>query len=299
MRKITFYTCVLLLSFCQMVRAQEKPTIIPFELTPHNNLRIQAVLNGKDTVHLMFHTAVNSVTLIEESIKKLTSLQFRGADTVKSWGGGGNTSRFSENNTLQIGGLTWDHLPIWEDKNSGFDTDGKFGPELFKDKAIEIDFNNKVIVLHNSLPAKAKHYTKLKAIFEKDMLFVEAACNTGTETINNRFLIHSGYSGCLLLDDRFAADHKLGDQLKVIDSQKMTDAYGHVLKVQKAILPGFRLGNTTLSNVPAGFFEGALGRNKMSMIGSDILKRFNIIIDAARTFVYLQPNTLQKTPYAS
>jgi hypothetical protein len=68
--------------------------------------------------------------------------------------------------------------------------------------------------------------------------------------------------------------------------------------VRKAILPGFLLGNLTLSNVPAGFFEGAIGRQKMSIIGGDILKRFNIIIDAPRTFVYLQPNTLQKTPFA-
>src|SRR4051812_21865242 len=119
MRNTILYTCLFLFTFCHISRAQEKPTIIPFELTPHNNLSIQAVLNGKDTIHLMFHTAASSVTLIEESIKKLTSLRFSGADTVKSWGGGGNASRFSENNTLQIGSLTWEHLPIWEDKYSG------------------------------------------------------------------------------------------------------------------------------------------------------------------------------------
>ena len=299
MRKINLYTCVLLFLFCQIVHAQEKPINIPFELTPHNNLSIQAVLNKKDTIHLMFHTAASSVMLIEESIKKLTTLQFSGADTVKSWGGSGNTSRFSKDNTLQIGELTWEHLPIWEDMNSGPGTDGKFGPELFKDKAIEIDFDKKVIVLHASLPAKTKHYTKLKAVFENDMLFVEATCNTGAQTIPNRFLIHSGYSGSILLDDQFIADHKLGDQLKVIDTKELKDSFGNVLKVRKAILPGFLLGNTTLSDVPAGFFEGAIGRQKMSIIGGDILKRFNIIIDAPRAFVYLQPNKGKKLPYTS
>jgi hypothetical protein len=297
MRKSCLYTCLLLLSFYQTVSAQEKPTIIPFELTPHNNLSIQAVLNGKDTVHLMFHTAASSVTLIEESIKKLTSLHFSGADTVKSWGGGGNTSRYSENNSLQIGNLTWEHVPIWEDKNSGPGTDGKFGPGLFKDKAIEIDFDKKVIVLHTSLPAKTKKYTKLNAIFKNDNLFVEAICNTGSQSIANRFLLHTGYSGSLLLDDQFVANNKLGDQLKVIDTKELKDSYGHVLKVQKAILPKFILGNITLTHVPTGFFEGAIGRQKMSIIGGDILKRFNIIIDASRTFVYLKPNKLNKSPY--
>jgi len=299
MRNTMCYIGLLLFSFCQAVYAQEKPTIIPFELTPYNNLSIQAVLNGKDTVHLMFHTAASSVTLIEERIKKLTSLHFSGADTVKSWGGNGNTSRHSENNTLQIGSLTCEHVPIWEDKLSGFGTDGKFGPGLFKDKAIEIDFDKKVIVLHPSLPGKTKHYTKLKAEFKNDNLFVEAICNTGSLTIPNRFLLHSGYSGSLLLDDQFVANNKLGDQLKVIDSKEMKDAFGNIMKLQKAILPRFILGNTTLVNVPAGFFEGAIGRQKISSIGGDILKRFNIIIDPARTFVYLKPNKLKRSPYFS
>jgi hypothetical protein len=299
MRNTILYFCLLLFLFCQAARAQEKPTIIPFELTPHNNLSIQAVLNGKDTIHLMFHTAASSVTLIEESIKKITSLNFNGADTVKSWGGGGNTSRYSENNTLQIGSLIWEHLPIWEDKYSGPGTDGKFGPGLFKDKAIEIDFDKKVIVLHSGLPAKTRRYTKLKAEFKNDNLFVEAVCNTGSVSISNRFLIHSGHSGSLLLDDQFVANNKLGDQLKVIDTKELKDAFGHVLKVQKAILPSFTIGKTTLTNLPIGFFEGAIGRQKMSFIGGDLLKRFNIIIDASREFVYLKPNKLQKIPFAS
>jgi hypothetical protein len=299
MPRILLYTWLLLFSFYQTAHAQEKPYIIPFELTSYNNLSVKAVVNKKDTVLLMFHTAASSVTLIEESVKKLSSLHFSGADTMKSWGGSENTARFSKENTLQIGELTWEHVPLWENKYSGPGTDGKFGTDLFKNKVIEIDFDKKIIVLHASLPAKTKRYTKLKATFGNDMLFVEATCNTGSQAINNRFLIHSGSSGCILFDDQFVADHKLGDQLKVIDTKEMKDSYGNVLKVRKAILPRFRLGNTTLSDVPIGFFEGKIGRQKMSIIGGDILKRFNIIIDAPRTFVYLQPNKLKKIPYTS
>jgi hypothetical protein len=299
MRKFCLYCCVLILSFHQVVRAQEKPTIIPFELTSYNNLSVQVILNKKDTVHLMFHTAAGSLTLIEESVKKMTSMHFSGADTLKSWGGNDNTARFSKDNTLQIGELTWEHMALWENKYSGQGTDGKFGPELFKDKVIEIDFDKKRILLHTHLPAKTKHYTRLKTIFENDKLFVEATCNTGSQHISNRFLIHSGYSGTILLDDRFVANHKLGEQLKVIDTKELKDSYGNILKMQKAILPAFVLGNTTLSNVPVGFWEGAIGRQKMSAIGGDILKRFNIIITAQRDFVYVKPNRLRKKPYTS
>jgi hypothetical protein len=298
MRTIFLCTC-LVISFHLSVIAQNKPVIIPFELTKHNNMSVQAVFNGIDTVNLMFHTAAGSVTLIEESVKRMSSLQFSGADSVKSWGGSENTARLSKNNTLKIGDLTFTQLPVWENRYCGPGTDGKFGADLFKDKVIEIDFDKKCILVHTSLPAKTKRFTKLKATFNNDMLFVEATCNTGTQTISNRFLIHSGYSGCIMLDDKFVADNKLCDQLKVIDTKELKDSYGNVLKTRNAILPGFMIGNTTLTNAPVSFFEGAIGRQKMSIIGGDILKRFNIIIDAQRTFVYLRANKAKKTPYTS
>ena len=289
----------LLLSCHVASHAQEKPIVIPFELTKYNNLSVPVVLNKKDTLHLMFHTASSSVTLIEESVKKLSTLNFNGTDTVTSWGGSENTSRFSPGNTLQIGGLTIEQEPIWEDKYSGHFTDGKFGLGLFKDKVVEIDFDKKQIVLHNSLPPKVKSYTKLPAKFENNKLFVQATCNTGHDTVSNRFLIHSGYSGAVLFDDQFVADHKLNEHLQVTDTKEMKDAFGNALKTRKAVLPGFTVGKTTLLNIPVNFFEGAIGRQKMSFIGGDIIKRFNIIIDAKRTAVYLQPNKGRKSAYFS
>ncbi len=106
-------------------------------------------------------------------------------------------------------------------------------------------------------------------------------------------LIHSGYSGSILLDDQFVADNKLGEKLKVIDEKELKDSFGHILKTEKAIMPGFVIGKEKLSNVPVGFFQGAIGRQKMSIMGGDLLKRFNIIIDADRQYIYLKANHLK------
>jgi hypothetical protein len=64
MQRILLYTSLLLFSFYQAAQAQEKPYIIPFDLTSNNNLSVKAVVNRKDTVLLMFHTAASSVTLM-------------------------------------------------------------------------------------------------------------------------------------------------------------------------------------------------------------------------------------------
>jgi len=298
------YFLLLLLCTTQLVYAQginvenRLSDTIPFTLTDYNNIAVQAILNGQDTVSLMFHTAANFLTLTEEGVKKTKSIQFAGTtDSIKSWGGQDNSARFSKSNALQIGGLQWKNVALWENKYSGQYTDGKCGIDLFDKKVIEIDFDKKIIVLYQKLPAKTGHYEKLALRVRNEELFLEADCVIGEYKFRHPFLIHSGYAGALLLDDQFASDNKLGEQLKITGEKQLKDSYGNILRVKKAILPQLQLGKQVLPNVPAGFFEGAMGAQKVSIMGGDVLKRFNIIIDAERAYVYLKPNSLKTSDY--
>lgn len=289
---------VIVVFFCFQVTIAQTKSIIPFKLTDYNNLSIKAILNNTDTVQLMFHTAANAVTLTEDAVKKLKSIHFTdNTDSIKSWGGQSNSSRLSKSNTLQIGDMIWKEIPIWENLNSGQFTDGKFGIDLFKGKVIEIDFDKSVMVIYNAKPRKMKKYQKIKLFEEDDELFIEAACRTNAGVFTNKFLLHSGYAGALLFDDQFAKESRINESLIVIGEKKLSDSYGNVLISKQVILPGFSIEGLHLSDVPAGFFEGALGRQKISVLGGDILKRFNIIIDAKREFIYLKPNSLMSAAY--
>lgn len=288
--------CIILLALTQITMAQKQ--IIPFKLTAYNNIAIQAILNEKDTVQLMFHTAANGMTLTEESVKKLKSLAFDGnLDGIKSWGGQENSSRLSKSNTLRIGKLKWTGIPIWENKNSGQETDGKFGIDFFKGKIIGINFDKNLITLYTKLPAEAKKYEKLKLENNNDDLFLVANCVINGSNFQNKFLIHSGYSGAILFDDTFAATNKLGEKLKIVSEQTLKDSFGNVLKTKNAILPILKMGNFQLIDVPVGFFEGAIGRQKMSIVGGNVLKRFNLILDQANAYIYLSPNHLTNTEF--
>ncbi len=132
-----------------------------------------------------------------------------------------------------------------------------------------------------------------------DELFIKAVCQTAKDSFGNEFLLHSGYSGAVLLDDNFVSDNKIGQQITITGEKKLQDAYGNVLTTRKGILPLFKIGKQQLANVPVGFFEGAIGTQKISIIGGDILKRFNWVIDAKRTYIYLKPNNLFKTPFSN
>jgi hypothetical protein len=64
---LKFQLCIFIILFTSLyehVIAQDKQPapvanteyIIPFQLTAFNNMSVQAILNGKDTLQLMFHT---------------------------------------------------------------------------------------------------------------------------------------------------------------------------------------------------------------------------------------------------
>lgn len=292
-------TSLLLLS--QEKQPSPKNTVldsIPFKLTEHNNLSIKALFGNVDTLNLMFHTAASSVVLTKKATEKMKSIHWDSQSEVGSWGGRA-TSRYSENNTIQIGKLHRDDITVWEDINSGPTTDGKFGPDLFKGYAIEIDFDKNLLLLHKSLPRKTESYLKMPLIFEDGQLFIQGVCTINGVTYKNNFLIHSGYGGALLFDDKFAEESRIGERIEIIDKKELKDSFGNVVQVKKGLLPTFNLGILTLKDVPVGFFEGKIGQQQISMIGADVLKRFNIIIEANRAFIYLTPNQLNNIAYTS
>lgn len=269
---------------------------IPFILTSANNISIQTILNKVDTLNLMFHTANSSVSLTQKATENLMSLSNYESDTVRSWGGE-SSARYCKGNSIQIGNFNWEDLTIWEGKHSGPMTDGKFGPNLFNDKILEINFDENIIIIHSELPEIDPAYEKLNLIFRRSFMFLEAISTIENQAHKNQFLIHSGFGGALLFDDEFVQKNELGKQLEIISESSLRDSYGNVLKTKKAILPALSIGAMNFSDVPIGFFEGAIGRQKMSVIGGNLLKRFNIIFDLQQAHVYLKENGLTKMPY--
>lgn len=266
---------------------------IPFTFTKYNNISIQAILNGMDTLDLMFHTAAIGVGVIRKVSEKLKSFEIdETIEGASGWGGDG-TMRVSNGNTLEIGAQNWEDLAIFEGEHSGHFTDGKFGPDRFKDKVVEIDFHAQRLIVHSHLPAIGDGFEKYDLLFKGPLMFLQGKFDIGDgRQLSNNLLIHSGYSGAVLLDDQFVSDHRIGEKLEIIKEQELKDSFGNVVKTRKAILPSLTLGGITFRDMPIGFFEGAMGRQRMSVLGGDLLKRFHLILDLQSAEIYLKPNEL-------
>lgn len=302
--KFISFLFVILICSCQKKSAKKVSTItdslvvdvIPFKLTKHNNIVVQAILNKTDTLHLMFHTAVNSVSVTSSASKTIKNIEWDTTTEVKSWGGKTN-SRFSQTNSLKIGNIQYNTVEIWENEKSGHNTDGKFGLNFFKEYVVALNFDKNEIRLYNSLPKEVSSYFKQQLVNKDGLLFINATSKIGEEEYDNQFLIHTGYEGTVLYDDKFSSENAIGKQIDITSESELKDSYGNVLKTKKGELPEFTIANETFKKLPVGFFEGAIGRQNISIIGGDLIKRFNVFFDTNRKAIYLKTNSLKDVEY--
>ena len=69
-----------------------------------------------------------------------------------------------------------------------------------------------------------------------------------------------------------------------------------MLKKKKAVMPFFTLGDFTFEDMPMGFFEGKIGNQKNSVLGGELLKRFDIVLDRSKSKIYLRANAIMDFP---
>lgn len=261
--------------------------IIPFRLSEQNNIIVEAILNKADTVQWMLHTAATSASLIREASSRLESITWVEETEVSAWGGKGN-ARMSPGNVVKLGDLEFAEQEIWENERSGTSTDGKFGLNLFKDYAVEIDFKRQHIVLHDSLPIVVENFAKLSLENKDGLLFLKGTSSIDHQSFENSFLLHTGYAGYLLFDDAFVTKNHLGHHIETTSVSELKDSFGNVVKTKKGILPQFVLAEMQFEDLPIGFFEGSIGRQKMSVMGGGFLRQFHILFSKDRNTVYMR-----------
>ncbi|OYU92716.1 MAG: hypothetical protein CFE21_22965, partial [Bacteroidetes bacterium B1(2017)] len=249
---------------------------LSFRLNKQSNICIKARINNSDTLTLMFHTSSTGVTITKESLKEKILLKNKQNTNIQTWGGRAD-AEFSEHNTLFINKLTWTDLTIFVNENSGPETDGKFGYDLFTEKIVSIDYDKNLIMVNENLPKNLKGYQKMKLFFSNGSMFIEGKLEIGDEVYQDKFMFHSGYGGAILLDPQIAEKYNM-KSLKTISTSELKDSYGNVFKIETKLLPKAKIGKKTIKNVPLSFAARS-SDIPMKVFGNDLLKRFNVIFD--------------------
>ncbi|MEL6106019.1 MAG: thioredoxin family protein [Planctomycetota bacterium] len=273
-------------------QASEPLHVIPFRMTPANNLSVPSVLDGRLALNLMFHTAVDAVSLTRATTKLCPELLLDKRVGSETWGGA-SVVRFGESR-LAIGPLAAQRVTVFEDAKSGDGTDGKFGPEQLGSGVFQIDFERSQIQLWSKVPqdiAKEQAgWKRLPMRRESGMMFVSGDLSSGQQGAPTEFMLHSGYSGFGLLSSGFVSDTPFLNELPVESQSSLMDSAGNRLTTKLVHVPQFRMGDESVKSAPFSFFDGAIRSRQFNVLGCDFLRRFNWCFDVEAGDVYLKKN---------
>jgi len=251
-----------------------KTDTIPFALTEYNAIAAKAVIDGSDTVLLHFDVGSFSFHLTKDAMLRKSSRK--------------------KVNTLQMGTRVWQQPSVSITGFTAHDMDGRFGWDLFEGRQVEIDYDHNLLIIHPRLPRGLKGYVREKLLFQRNYVCVKAAFPAG----DGYFMLDTGSDQAAIVDSGWAAAHHFTDGLKLIKTSTITDPRGNKYLIRTLEAPMLELCHIQLSNVPTLVLSG---RNptgfEVNILGNDVLKRFNIILDFKHDNIYLKPNRLMGVQY--
>ncbi|MEO7982668.1 MAG: aspartyl protease family protein, partial [Bacteroidota bacterium] len=114
------------------------------------------------------------------------------------------------------------------------------------------------------------------------------------ETITSRFLYDMGAGVCMLLTRDFMEDSAVLDKKKK-RWVKEGEGLGGKIDMELVVMKEVKLGPYRFRNVPVYIFDDVNNVTSYpymgGLIGNDILRRFNIILNYARNDIHLAPNS--------
>ena len=112
--------------------------------------------------------------------------------------------------------------------------------------------------------------------------------------VNAKFYFDTGAGLSLLLNDEIVADSAiLSKKRKLFNTE--VEGLGGKKQTQMSVIKEFRLGPYKFKNVPVHIFHDEYGITAYpilgGLIGNDLLRRFNVILNYPEQQIYIKPNT--------
>lgn len=270
---------------------------IPFVMRDER-IHVTASVNGSKPLQFMFDTGASITCLRPSAMKKGTQVTFDGTGLNSAFGGTA-VQKLSQENRIEVAGLTWDHESILSlDQQAGDSSDGILGFNVFEDKVLEIDYDRSVLVIHDSLP-DLTGYDRLPMRFEGVLSSIETKFNTGQKPDSGWFIIDTGATAGLQLKQDFAKEHGLYGTMQKVGTSVSSGVGGGRVNNNVVRLPELAFGSFVLRDLPTHLENQTTAPSVSSgcLLGMEVLKRFNTILDYPGNVAYLKPNGLFDSPF--
>jgi hypothetical protein len=272
-------------------------TTFPFTLFTGGVMVLRARLdNFPDTLNFILDTGSGGISLDSGTCERLHMKPVLSDKTIVGIGGVWQV-RFLYNQTLQLPGLTVDSLNFHvSDYNIltevyGDKIDGIIGYSFFSRYIVSINYDSLKVAVYSPGSFRYPRGSYVIRPLIPNLPIIPA--ETGdTRKVNSRFFFDTGAGLCALLSTDFTTDSALLDTRR---KQYLTRAQGLGGKATMRLttIRELRLGPFHFHKVP--IFDDTYNvtqyPNLGGLIGNDILRRFNVILNYDRRYFCLTPNS--------
>ncbi len=270
---------------------------LPFTFGRNHVIILTGAINGSPPLRLLLDLGANHTVISPSGLAKGANVQFE-ANSENVAFGGSSTVELSARNTLTVGNLAWDDVPII--KLDDPDEDGIIGHPAFDGKILEIDFDQQLLIVHSALvrPKRRADFRKLPLVFKDDLLFIGGVLTNDGRHYAGDFEFDTGADGSLWLNQAFAQRHHLYNTLKTTGTSRSEGAGHRVVNNTQVLFPELTLAAYALRQVPVAIEQpSAAASYAHNILGMQLLHRFNFVLDFQHDCLYLRPNHFTATPY--
>ncbi|MDR2236650.1 MAG: retropepsin-like domain-containing protein [Chryseobacterium sp.] len=268
----------------QHLGIQNSPVEIPFSIIG-SRIYFKGLLNQKEEVNIQFDLGAGTSCVNKQSSERLKIL-FTGKSTVSNTQGV-HEARTSSGNTLQIGDAVWKEFPLTEVGNMKADEDLIVGNSFFRNKIVEIDYDRKVMTVHDELPSKAGDFKKQPVFYEQHRPKFYVDFFQEGKKYSFWFLFDTGREGTMLIGDDFTGQGKNWENLKELQ----------MLNERKLVRLNAFIGGREFKDIVTNAADPLKPTGRPTLFGNQILSQFNVILDNKEGMLYLKPNGRINEPY--
>jgi hypothetical protein len=284
------------------------PIVIPFEMA-NRHIMLKVKVNNSRTLSFVLDTG-DKYGIVDLGVAKELGLNLR--EGVRIGGAGANTleGAFVQDATFTVLGLDGFSQPIKlalptarMAARLGHDFDGIVGCDFIREFVVEIDYEAKLIKLHDkdkfvysgageSIPIQVN--SAGHPILEAEVTPMGGAATKG------RFVLDIGSGGALALHSPFVAERQLlANQPKTVKA--LGGGAGGEIQGWIGRVTELKIGTLRIKNPITMFSEdkaGALANTEfLGNIGTQITSKFRLFLDYGRNRIIFEPNSSFAAPF--
>lgn len=307
--------CIILIGIfsCSQLVAQEEfvpppaklLTSFPFKMLTGGIITLKArVSNFPDTLNFILDTGSGGISLDSLTSERLKLKPQRSDRTIRGIAGLKQVE-FVYNQTLHLPKLSVDsmnfHINDYEVLTSSYGEkiDGIIGYALFSRYIVKVDYDSLRIYVYTRGTMKYPRGGFLIRPLVINIPVIGVPVKDARE-VSNRYYFDTGAGMCLLLSSDFVKDSNfVSTKRKWYATQ--AEGLGGKAPMKQGVVKQVRLGPYKFKNVPTYIFEDEFNVTSYpylgGLIGNDLLRRFNLIINYERRDLYLIPNSHLREPF--